>query len=223
MLHLAFPSFYCENDLKDAYDVDTPVHKLAHTGPEQSPVTAHAPVSVNGHGQKRKRKNTGHELVSRKETGTMAIDWIGFAYASLLAVGGVVAYTRKGSKISLAAGLTFGSVAAYGAYCVTCDPRNVKMSLSCKIQDFSCGTIGKCSAAIVQYEIPTSDEFIAASISSCIFSFDHYNGNEVQEVQEINASWTSGMPEPFDDFEACFYAAVGELSNLRVKHDCHAH
>ncbi|NWW82513.1 TM14C protein, partial [Climacteris rufus] len=59
------------------------------------------------------------------------IDWIGFAYASLLVVGGVVAYTRKGSKISLAAGLTFGSVAGYGAYCVTCDPRNVKISL-CK-------------------------------------------------------------------------------------------
>ncbi|XP_071298474.1 transmembrane protein 14A isoform X1 [Agelaius tricolor] len=59
----------------------------------------------------------------------MAVDWIGFAYASLLVVGGVVAYTRKGSKISLAAGLTFGSVAGYGAYCVTCDPRNVKISL----------------------------------------------------------------------------------------------
>lgn len=26
----------------------------------------------------------------------MAIDWIGFAYAALLAVGGVVGYTRKG-------------------------------------------------------------------------------------------------------------------------------
>uniref|UniRef100_A0A8B9VC17 Transmembrane protein 14A n=1 Tax=Anas zonorhyncha TaxID=75864 RepID=A0A8B9VC17_9AVES len=61
----------------------------------------------------------------------MAIDWIGFAYAALLAVGGVVGYTRKGSKISLAAGLTFGSVAGYGAYCVTRDPKNVKISL-CK-------------------------------------------------------------------------------------------
>ncbi|NWV02682.1 TM14C protein, partial [Ptilonorhynchus violaceus] len=59
------------------------------------------------------------------------IDWIGFAYASLLVVGGVVAYTRKGSKISLAAGLTFGSLASYGAYCISCDPRNVKISL-CK-------------------------------------------------------------------------------------------
>ncbi|KAM7118695.1 transmembrane protein 14A isoform 1-T1 [Ciconia maguari] len=61
--------------------------------------------------------------------GTMAIDWIGFAYAALLAVGGVVGYTRKGSKTSLAAGLTFGSVAGYGAYCITRDPRNVKISL----------------------------------------------------------------------------------------------
>ncbi|POI20606.1 hypothetical protein CIB84_015647 [Bambusicola thoracicus] len=61
----------------------------------------------------------------------MAVDWIGFAYAALLAVGGVIGYTRKGSKISLAAGLTFGSVAGYGAYCVTRDPRNVKILL-CK-------------------------------------------------------------------------------------------
>ncbi|XP_062345717.1 transmembrane protein 14A isoform X1 [Cinclus cinclus] len=59
----------------------------------------------------------------------MAVDWIGFAYASLLVLGGIAAYGRKGSKISLAAGLTFGSVAGYGAYCVTCDPRNVKISL----------------------------------------------------------------------------------------------
>ncbi|KAM6433615.1 transmembrane protein 14A isoform 3-T3 [Rhynochetos jubatus] len=61
----------------------------------------------------------------------MAVDWVGFAYAALLAVGGVMGYTRKGSKISLAAGLTFASVTGYGAYCVTQDPRNVKISLSC--------------------------------------------------------------------------------------------
>ncbi|NWZ01392.1 TM14A protein, partial [Loxia curvirostra] len=57
------------------------------------------------------------------------VDWIGFAYASLLIVGGIIAYTRKGYKISLAAGLTFGFVAGYGAYCVTRDARNVKISL----------------------------------------------------------------------------------------------
>ncbi|KFW92870.1 Transmembrane protein 14A, partial [Phalacrocorax carbo] len=57
------------------------------------------------------------------------IDWTGFAYAAMLAVGGVIGYVRKGSKTSLAAGLTFASMAGYGAYCVTRDPRNVKISL----------------------------------------------------------------------------------------------
>ncbi|XP_006024548.1 transmembrane protein 14A [Alligator sinensis] len=59
----------------------------------------------------------------------MAVDWIGFGYAVLLAAGGAMGYVRKGSKISLVAGLIFGSVAGYGAYCVTHDPRDVKISL----------------------------------------------------------------------------------------------
>ncbi|XP_030347116.1 transmembrane protein 14A isoform X3 [Strigops habroptila] len=75
------------------------------------------------------RRAVGQAWRGGTRVGTMAIDWIGFAYAALLAVGGVVAYTRKGSKISLAAGLTFGSAAGYGAYCITRDPRNVKVSL----------------------------------------------------------------------------------------------
>ncbi|XP_030347115.1 transmembrane protein 14A isoform X2 [Strigops habroptila] len=75
------------------------------------------------------RRAVGQAWRGGTRVGTMAIDWIGFAYAALLAVGGVVAYTRKGSKISLAAGLTFGSAAGYGAYCITRDPRNVKVKL----------------------------------------------------------------------------------------------
>ncbi|XP_029451592.1 transmembrane protein 14A [Rhinatrema bivittatum] len=59
----------------------------------------------------------------------MAIDWIGFSYAATLALGGVLGYTRKGSIVSLIAGLFFGALAGYGAYCVTCDPRDVKISL----------------------------------------------------------------------------------------------
>uniref|UniRef100_A0A8D0GN28 Transmembrane protein 14A n=1 Tax=Sphenodon punctatus TaxID=8508 RepID=A0A8D0GN28_SPHPU len=59
----------------------------------------------------------------------MIVDWIGFGYAAVIALGGVVGYTRKGSIISLVAGLLFGSMAGYGAYCVTHDPRDVKMSL----------------------------------------------------------------------------------------------
>ncbi|OWK63821.1 Transmembrane protein 14C [Lonchura striata] len=131
--------------------------------------------------------------------GTMAVDWIGFAYASLLVVGGVVAYTRKGSKISLAAGLAFGSVAGYGAYCVTFDPRNVKISLC------------KCFTTVSKQTNKQHPELHVKLSFYFIFSFDHYNGNEVQEVQEINASRTSSVPEPFDDFEACVYAAVGDL------------
>ncbi|XP_030054808.1 transmembrane protein 14A [Microcaecilia unicolor] len=59
----------------------------------------------------------------------MAIDWIGFSYAVVLALGGVLGYTRKGSIVSLVAGLSFGALAGYGAYCVTCDRRDVKISL----------------------------------------------------------------------------------------------
>uniref|UniRef100_A0A8C3RNK7 Transmembrane protein 14A n=1 Tax=Chelydra serpentina TaxID=8475 RepID=A0A8C3RNK7_CHESE len=58
----------------------------------------------------------------------MAIDWIGFGYAIVVALGGVVGYTRKGSIVSLAAGLFFGLVSGYGAYCVTHDSRDVKIS-----------------------------------------------------------------------------------------------
>nr|XP_033791696.1 transmembrane protein 14A [Geotrypetes seraphini] len=59
----------------------------------------------------------------------MAIDWIGFSYAVVLALGGVLGYTRKGSIVSLVAGLSFGALAGYGAYRVTYDPRDVKISL----------------------------------------------------------------------------------------------
>nr|XP_042704731.1 transmembrane protein 14A [Chrysemys picta bellii] len=61
----------------------------------------------------------------------MAIDWIGFGYAIVVALGGVVGYTRKGSIVSLAAGLFFGLMSGYGAYCVTHDSKDVKISF-CK-------------------------------------------------------------------------------------------
>lgn len=58
----------------------------------------------------------------------MVVDWIGFCYAGMLAFGGVLGYTRKGSLVSLAAGLFFGCVAAYGALCITYNSRNVTPS-----------------------------------------------------------------------------------------------
>ncbi|XP_042302833.1 transmembrane protein 14A [Sceloporus undulatus] len=59
----------------------------------------------------------------------MSVDWFGFGYAAIVALGGVVGYIRKGSKISLIVGLFSGLMAAYGAYWVTHDPRDVKISL----------------------------------------------------------------------------------------------
>ncbi|XP_063772755.1 transmembrane protein 14A [Pseudophryne corroboree] len=59
----------------------------------------------------------------------MAVDWIGFAYAAILALGGLLGFVRKGSIVSLAAGLTFGLLAAYGAFRVSYSPRDIKISL----------------------------------------------------------------------------------------------
>ncbi|XP_071998408.1 transmembrane protein 14A isoform X3 [Engystomops pustulosus] len=59
----------------------------------------------------------------------MAIDWIGFGYAALLVSGGFMGFSRKGSIVSLAAGLTFGVLAAYGALRVSNNPRDIKISL----------------------------------------------------------------------------------------------
>ncbi|CAM4647354.1 unnamed protein product [Lepidochelys kempii] len=66
----------------------------------------------------------------------MAIDWIGFCYAAVVALGGVVGYTRKGSIVSLAAGLFFGLVSGYGAFCVTHDSRDVKISFYANVFSF---------------------------------------------------------------------------------------
>ncbi|XP_056421695.1 transmembrane protein 14A [Hyla sarda] len=59
----------------------------------------------------------------------MAVDWIGFGYAALLVSGGFMGFSRKGSIVSLAAGLTFGLLAAYGALRVSTNPRDIKISL----------------------------------------------------------------------------------------------
>ncbi|XP_030627555.1 transmembrane protein 14A [Chanos chanos] len=57
------------------------------------------------------------------------MDWLGFGYAAALAFGGFMGYRRKGSVMSLVAGLFFGSISAYGAYRVTNDPRDIWTSL----------------------------------------------------------------------------------------------
>ncbi|MBN3320834.1 TM14C protein, partial [Atractosteus spatula] len=59
----------------------------------------------------------------------MPVDWIGFGYAAAVALGGFMGYKRKGSVMSLIAGLLFGSLSAFGAYRLSIDPRDVKVSL----------------------------------------------------------------------------------------------
>lgn len=55
----------------------------------------------------------------------MAIDWLGFGYAAAIIFGGFMGYKRKGSLVSLIAGLFFGGISAYGAFKVSADPGDI--------------------------------------------------------------------------------------------------
>ncbi|XP_039595031.1 transmembrane protein 14A isoform X2 [Polypterus senegalus] len=59
----------------------------------------------------------------------MAVDWIGFGYAAVVAIGGFLGYKRKGSVVSLIAGILFGALSAGGAYRMSRDASDVKISL----------------------------------------------------------------------------------------------
>ncbi|MED6255549.1 hypothetical protein ATANTOWER_011308 [Ataeniobius toweri] len=58
------------------------------------------------------------------------MDWIGYGYAAAILFGGFMGYKRKGSVMSLIAGLVFGGFSAYGAYNVSNDPKNILASLA---------------------------------------------------------------------------------------------
>ncbi|XP_063181965.1 transmembrane protein 14C-like [Chroicocephalus ridibundus] len=60
---------------------------------------------------------------------SMAVDWLGFGYAALVASGGIIGYAKAGSVPSLAAGLFFGSLAGLGAYQLSQNPNNIWISL----------------------------------------------------------------------------------------------
>uniref|UniRef100_A0A8C6GLF2 Transmembrane protein 14A n=1 Tax=Mus spicilegus TaxID=10103 RepID=A0A8C6GLF2_MUSSI len=57
------------------------------------------------------------------------MDLIGFGYAALVTIGSVLGYKRRGGVPSLIAGLSVGLLAGYGAYRVSNDRRDVKVSL----------------------------------------------------------------------------------------------
>ncbi|CAG8563753.1 7715_t:CDS:2 [Acaulospora morrowiae] len=56
-------------------------------------------------------------------------DYIGYAYAFTIGLGGVFGFLKAGSTSSLVAGLTFGSLAAYGAHRVSNNSKNVGLAL----------------------------------------------------------------------------------------------
>ncbi|XP_047414582.1 transmembrane protein 14A isoform X1 [Sciurus carolinensis] len=57
------------------------------------------------------------------------MDLIGFGYAALVTFGSILGYKRRGGVPSLIAGLFVGFLAGYGAYRVSIDKRDVKLSL----------------------------------------------------------------------------------------------
>ncbi|XP_011647121.1 transmembrane protein 14C [Pogonomyrmex barbatus] len=59
----------------------------------------------------------------------MPLDIPAFAYAAVVAGGGVLGYVKSNSIPSLAAGLLFGSILGYGAYQTSQDPTNVAVFL----------------------------------------------------------------------------------------------
>ncbi|XP_061109543.1 transmembrane protein 14C-like [Conger conger] len=60
----------------------------------------------------------------------MSVDWFGYGYASLVAAGGIMGYARTGSIPSLIAGLFFGLLSAIGAYRISQNPQNIRVSLA---------------------------------------------------------------------------------------------
>ncbi|XP_064143438.1 transmembrane protein 14A isoform X1 [Loxodonta africana] len=57
------------------------------------------------------------------------MDLIGFGYAALVTFGSILGYKRRGGIPSLIGGLCVGFLAGYGAYRVSNDKRDVKVSL----------------------------------------------------------------------------------------------
>ena len=56
-------------------------------------------------------------------------DWIAYSYAAAVTAGGVMGYVKKGSIMSGIMGLTFGSLAGYGAYQTSEDPAKYYLRL----------------------------------------------------------------------------------------------
>ncbi|XP_066272902.1 transmembrane protein 14C-like isoform X2 [Branchiostoma lanceolatum] len=57
-------------------------------------------------------------------------DFVSIGFALVVAVGGILGYVRKGSTMSLGAGLVFGGLMGVGAYQTSVNPNNYMLSLA---------------------------------------------------------------------------------------------
>ncbi|KAJ1907215.1 Transmembrane protein 14C, partial [Tieghemiomyces parasiticus] len=57
------------------------------------------------------------------------MDYLGFAYAGTVALGGVMGFVKAGSMPSLAAGLAMGGLMALGAQRASNNPHDVYLAL----------------------------------------------------------------------------------------------
>jgi uncharacterized membrane protein (UPF0136 family) len=85
---------------------------------------------------------------------TPSTDYISYGYALMVLAGGVAGYMKAGSTASLAAGVLFGSIAAYGAYQTTLNPRNLQVGL----------TVSGALLALMGYRFYNSGKFMPAGL-----------------------------------------------------------
>lgn len=86
------------------------------------------------------------------------MDFFGFGYAAIVATGGIIGYVKAGSAISLAMGLLFGGLSAFGAYQTSQDPRNFYVLL------LTSGSL----MALMGYRFMNSGKFMPAGLVAAL-------------------------------------------------------
>ncbi|XP_018495056.1 transmembrane protein 14C [Galendromus occidentalis] len=87
------------------------------------------------------------------------MDFFGYAYAAAISLGGLMGYLKAGSVMSLCAGLTFGSLAAYGAKQISEDPTKIHILLF----------VSSVLSILMGYRFANSGKFMPAGLT-CMLS-----------------------------------------------------
>lgn len=85
---------------------------------------------------------------------TPKTDYISYGYALAVIAGGIAGYAKAGSVTSLAAGVVFGGLAAFGAYQISQDPRRLQVAL------LTSGAL----LAVMSYRFYNSRKFMPAGL-----------------------------------------------------------